>query len=296
MIPIHDDNPTTRAPIVTILLIAASIVAFGWFQGLDAIEREWALLSLGGVPAVITGQTTLGASYIPDLPPQASLVTLMFLHAGWLHLGFNMLFLWIFGNNVEDRLGHVRFLILYLGAGLAGSLVHVALDPSSTVPIIGASGAVSGALGAYLLLYPFARVRMIVPPFIFRTFQVPAWVFLIIWFVLQGVAAAGDIAIDSVTTGEPQGGVAHPVHVAGFIAGAVLLLILRPKGVVLFHRRGKANQRVKTSRPRPATHGSVPAAGSARGATPPERQATVVASKPPIVHHAGRRPSRTVDR
>jgi membrane associated rhomboid family serine protease len=247
MIPLHDDNPTTRAPALTLALIAACVGAFGWLMSLDAGTREWAAYTLGTVPAVLTGRIAI-EPFLQGFRPEWSVVTLMFLHGGWLHLGGNMLYLWIFGNNVEDRLGHGRFLALYLGAGLVGTAAHVAGDPTSEVPLIGASGAISGVLGAYLLLYPFARVRMIVPPFLFRTFKVPAWLFLGFWFVFQGIQMAGGLGQDGrPTLGEAE--VAWTAHIGGFVAGMVLLLLLRPRGVPLFARPGQPTRRRAVATP-----------------------------------------------
>lgn len=262
MIPIHDDNPITRPPVLTLGLIASCIAAFVWLITLDPGNREWAAYTLGAIPAVLTGRVDI-APFHPGFPAEASVITLMFLHADWLHLGGNMLYLWIFGNNVEDRLGHGRFLALYIVAGLAGTAAHVAANPASEVPLIGASGAVSGVLGAYLLLFPHARVKMIVPPFLFRTFRVPAWLFLGFWFVFQGFKVAGspDAALAD------EGGVAWLAHVAGFVAGMALLLLLRPKGVPLFARPGQAARSAPVA-PRPAPWGSAPSAGGAAPAAP----------------------------
>jgi membrane associated rhomboid family serine protease len=238
MIPLHDDNPITRTPVLTVALVVACVGAFIWLMGLDDGSREWAAFTLGAVPAVLAGEASL-EPYFAGFPPEASVLTLMFLHAGWLHLGGNMLYLWIFGNNVEDRLGHGRFLALYLIAGLVGTAAHIAADPASEVPLIGASGAVSGVLGAYLLLYPHARIKMIFPPFLFRTFRVPAWLFLGFWFVFQGLNAAGGFDLASEGPVAAEGGIAWMAHVGGFVAGMVLLLVLRPAGVPLFARPGQ---------------------------------------------------------
>ncbi|MBM3585050.1 MAG: rhomboid family intramembrane serine protease [Alphaproteobacteria bacterium] len=284
MIPIHDDNPTTRSPILTLALIAACIGAFVWLMSLGPGTREWAAYTLGMVPAVLTGRIAV-EPFLQGFRPELSVVTLMFLHGGWLHLGGNMLYLWIFGNNVEDRLGHGRFLALYLLAGLVGTAVHVASDPASGVPLVGASGAISGVLGAYLLLYPFARVRMIVPPFLFRTFKVPAWLFLGFWFVFQGIQVAGGLGQDGrPTLGEAE--VAWSAHVGGFVAGMALLLLLRPRGVPLFTRPGQ-----------PARRGAVAAPWGGR-TTRPTTRAAKSSSGPPTPARAvtGAVRNRTIDR
>jgi len=248
MIPIDDANPTHRAPVVTLLLIAACVGAFVWWIGLEAWEQQWSIHSLGLIPAVVFGRMTLDP-YIPDLPPGAPFLTHLFLHGGWIHLAGNMLYLWIFGNNVEDRLGHGRFLLFYLMAGVAGSAVFVALNPDSTVPMVGASGAISGVLGAYLLLYPMARVRMIVPPLFFRTFTVPVWAFLGFWILLQSVNLTADLALDAAATPRTdEGGVAWAAHLAGFLIGMVLLLVLRPKGVRLLQRPNQPRMRARNDK------------------------------------------------
>ncbi|MEX2649800.1 MAG: rhomboid family intramembrane serine protease [Alphaproteobacteria bacterium] len=299
MIPIHDDNPTSRAPILTLGLIAACIGAFVWLSDLSFIDQYSALVAFGVVPAAVTGQLALRSPYLDGFPPEAAFLTMMFLHAGWLHLGGNMLYLWIFGNNVEDRLGHGRFVALYLVAGVAATAAYIMLNPSSDVPLIGASGAISGVLGAYLLLYPFARIRMIVPPFLFRTFKVPAWLFLGFWFVFQSFAAAGDAVI---AEDIPTGGVAWSAHVAGFLTGIVLLLMLRPKGVMLFNRGGggrrKASGSARTGAPtRPGPWGGAHSyAEASEPAAARSRVPTVQGSAGPIVRHVVRRPRRTVDR
>ena len=279
MIPIHDDNPTTRTPALTLLLIAGCIGAYVWFVSLDLGSQEGVVYTLGAVPALLTGEVTF-QPYFDGFPAPASVVTMLFMHAGLVHLGGNMLYLWIFGNNVEDRLGHGRFLALYLLAGLAGTAAHVASNPASDVPLIGASGAISGVLGAYLLLYPFARVRMIVPPFLFRTFHVPAWAFLGFWFVLQIYNAAGDVYLATGVEGVPEGGVAWSAHAAGFVAGIVLLLVLKPAGVTLFARRAgsPARDRGATTRAKPGPWGKTKA--SKPEASPASRVETVSATKP----------------
>lgn len=149
--------------------------------------------------------------------------TSMFLHGDWLHLAGNMLFLWIFADNVEDRLGHVGFLLFYLGCGVAAVAAQVATAPSSTVPMVGASGALSGALGGYLVLFPHARVLTVIPIFFFLHFvEIPAWVFLVVWFVFQNLAPAA--VMGEIGGG---GGVAYWAHIGGFVAGAAICLLLR---------------------------------------------------------------------
>jgi membrane associated rhomboid family serine protease len=220
LIPLRDlDARRTGTPYVTILLIAANALMF--FFELSLGERlETFVMSAAFVPARITeGGLTLG-----DLGTglESGLLS-MFLHGGWAHFLGNMLFLWIFGDNVEDRLGHFRYLAFYLLAGYAATFAHLWASPGSPVPAIGASGAISGVLGAYLFLHPNARIQtLIFFGFFARFVYVPAWVFLPIWFLIQlfsGVASLG--------AADPQaGGVAFFAHIGGFVAGPLLLFLL----------------------------------------------------------------------
>jgi membrane associated rhomboid family serine protease len=220
LIPIRDlDARRTGTPVVTILLIAANAVMF--FFELSLGQRlETFVMSAAFVPARITeGGLTLG-----DLGTglESGLLS-MFLHGGWAHFLGNMLFLWIFGDNVEDRLGHFRYLVFYLLAGYAATLAHLWASPSSAVPAIGASGAISGVLGAYLFLHPNARIQtLIFFGFFARFIYVPAWVFLPIWFLIQFFSG-----ITSLRVADPQaGGVAFFAHIGGFVAGPLLLFLL----------------------------------------------------------------------
>ncbi len=208
MFPIRDHNPSLRTPYVTYALIAANVVVFALYFPLFSDPRalQEFFLTWGLVPAIAF-----------DRP--ATFVTSVFLHGGLMHLGGNMLFLWIFGDNLEDELGHGRFLGFYLAGGVAASLLQIAAAPGSTVPMVGASGAIAAVLGGYLLLFPRARVDvLIIIVFIVRILPVPAWTMLGLWFALQlfnGVA----------TTGQ-SGGVAYWAHAGGFVAGFALVLPL----------------------------------------------------------------------
>ena len=212
MFPIRDHNPSQRTPYVTYALIAANIVMYLiTLPGVPGGEWLWARLALYPL-AVVNGQLLWG------------LLTHMFLHAGLLHVGGNMLFLWVFGDNLEDQMGHRGFLAFYLAAGLAAAAGQIAAAPFSPVPMVGASGAIAGVMGGYLLLFPRARIDVIAIFIIFfKIFTVPAWLILGAWFALQvfgGFTVAGD-----------GGGVAYWAHSGGFIAGIVLAL-------PLFLRRG----------------------------------------------------------
>ena len=225
MIPLHDDNPTEITPYVTIGIIVLCVLVFLWELSLGQ-QLERAVYALGVIPATLVGGKML-APELAMLPPWMTVFTSMFLHGGWMHLIGNMLYLWIFGNNVEDAMGHVRFVVFYLLCGIAAVMAQALPDPSSTVPMIGASGAISGVLGAYLLLYPHARVLVAIPfGFFIHTVRIPAGWVLVFWFVMQ--------LISSAAAGGQQGGVAFGAHIGGFIAGMVLIPFFRRKGVPLF--------------------------------------------------------------
>jgi len=219
MIPLHDDNPTTLTPVVTISFIVLCAVVFLWQIMHDAVGQQQIAYSLGAIPAVLLE----GARLPPELervPPNATLITSMFLHGGWMHLIGNMLYLWIFGNNIEDAMGHVRFVFFYVLCGIAAVYSHAIPNMGSEVPMIGASGAISGVLGAYLLLFPNARVLIAVPIFyIIQTFRVSAMVVLVFWFVMQLVTS---LLVDS-----SAGGVAFGAHIGGFIAGLILIPVFK---------------------------------------------------------------------
>ncbi len=218
MIPLRDHNPTAGAPYVTYGLIAVNTVVFLYqFSLLSAgpNDAEMFVMSFGSVPAKITA--ALGGDY-PLVPAFVPVFTSMFLHGGFLHLIGNMWFLWIFGDNVEDELGHGGYLAFYLVCGLAASFGQYLSDPSSTIPSIGASGAISGVMGAYLIRFPHARITTLIFLFIFiTTVELPAAVILIYWFAIQFFSGAASF-------GGEAGGVAWWAHVGGFVAGALIFL------------------------------------------------------------------------
>ena len=221
MIPLRDANPTRRTPVVTLAIIVACFVAFAWELGLQATSDATLnafIVDWGVVPADLGAAWNGGPSLSQEV---ATLFSSQFLHGGWLHLLGNMLYLWIFGNNVEDRLGRVRFILFYLGGGVAAGLAQTAIDPSSTTPMIGASGAIAATLGAYLVLYARARITTLVfLGFFYQLINVPAVIVLGFWFVLQlldGLASLG-----TTSTG---GGVAFFAHIGGFVAGALLIRV-----------------------------------------------------------------------
>ena len=229
MIPLRDDNPTSITPFVTYALIAACILVFLWQMSLGEKGFEAAVLALGVIPAALLGDARLP----PELylvPPVATVFSSMFLHGGFMHLAGNMLYLWIFGNNVEDSMGHTRFVIFYLLCGVAAVLAQAWPNPDSTIPMIGASGAISGVLGAYLLLFPRAHVLVLIPLGAFsRMVPLPAMVVLGFWFVLQLVSSALSDA--------GQGGVAFGAHIGGFVAGMILIPVFKYRHVRLFAPR-----------------------------------------------------------
>jgi membrane associated rhomboid family serine protease len=211
VIPLRDVIPSRTTPYVTVGLIAANALVFLYEWTLADPYLEEFILYFGLVPAAFSWVTVL---------------TSMFLHGGFLHFGGNMLFLWIFGDNVEDRVGHGRFVVFYLLCGAAAALAQTAMSPDSVVPMVGASGAVAGVMGAYFVLYPHSRIVTLVPLFVFfHVMEVPAIVFLGLWFVLQFVSGVGSIA--AATGGEPAGGIAFWAHVAGFVAGVSGVLVFR---------------------------------------------------------------------
>jgi membrane associated rhomboid family serine protease len=249
LIPIHDDNPTYRTAWVTIGLIAINLVVFllepvalsisgNPSSAADVCHQEAFFRRWAAIPKELTSNRQLPLT-VSDAPPRVqgnqvacpvarprydkipalSALYSMFLHGSWLHLLGNMLFLWVFGNNIEDRLGRVRYLLFYLLCGYVAAYGFALADPNSTTTLIGASGAIAGVLGAYLVLFPRARVTSLVPFLLFLPVWLPAWIVLGSWFVLQWFYAAGA----SVGAGA---GVAYLAHVVGFIAGIVLIILL----------------------------------------------------------------------
>ena len=208
MFPIRDHNPSGRTPYVVYALIAVNIAIF--LLQLPYSGNDRALAGFWGNFALYPAAVTQYGDY-------TGIFTSMFLHAGWMHIGGNMLFLWIFGDNLEDQMGHVGFLIFYLACGILAALAHIYSAPGSTVPTVGASGAIAGVMGGYLLLFPRARVDVVVIIVIFfRVFTLPAWVMLGIWFALQ--------VFGGFSTPAEGGGVAFWAHAGGFVAGIVLTL------------------------------------------------------------------------
>lgn len=209
MIPLRDVIPSRTTPGVTITLIAANILVFLFQASLSERGQELFIYAFGLVPASFSVTT---------------MFTSMFVHGGLAHLFGNLLFLWIFGDNVEDRLGHLRFLVFYLLCGVAAALAQTALDVTSGVPMVGASGAIAGVMGAYLVLYPHSRVLMLFPFPVFL-FELPAVVFLVMWFFVQFLNGIGQLPIFQ--QDQISGGVAFWAHVMGFVAGLVLVVFMK---------------------------------------------------------------------
>ncbi len=215
MIPLKDDNPTTIQPIVTLSVIGSCILVFLWQRSLGQEGGQAVVYALGFIPAVLFGSADLPAQ-LAWVPAPVTIFTSMFLHGGILHLAGNMLYLWIFADNVEDSMGHGRFIVFYALCGVAAALAQAAPEIGSTIPMIGASGAVSGVLGAYVLLYPHARVLVVVPlVVILYTMRLPAFVVLGIWFAGQLLSSLAAPAVG--------GGIAFRAHLGGFVAGLILI-------------------------------------------------------------------------
>ncbi|HET7058486.1 MAG TPA: rhomboid family intramembrane serine protease [Nitrospiraceae bacterium] len=227
MIPLRDDNPAHITPIVTVSFIVLCTLVYLYQAFLPPQPGELFVYRFGAIPATVFGNAALPPE-IHGATPLVALVTSMFLHGSWMHLIGNMLYLWIFGDNVEDTMGHVRFAIFYVLCGILAVFSHAITDPSSTVPMVGASGAISGVLGAYLLLFPRAQVLVVIPLGIYtRMMYVPAALVLGLWFVMQ-VLSGG------MSVGRTGGGVAFFAHVGGFLAGMALIGLFKRPEVAFF--------------------------------------------------------------
>jgi membrane associated rhomboid family serine protease len=255
-LPLYDDNPIRRPPLVTYALIGVCVGAFLWELGQNG---EIVAYRFGMIPARLFHYATLRPE-LAIIPPWATIFTSLFIHGGFLHLGGNMLFLWIFGNNVEDLLGRGRYLLLFLASGAAAALVQAASAPQSHLAMIGASGAIAGVLGAYIITYPRANIHCFVWIVIFFSIvTVPAWLLLGLWFALQ--------LLSGLAVGPGSPGVAFWAHVGGFASGILLFLLLRPPHVVLLQPQrtpiwATAHPRALAGSGRRTFHGgSVPDAG-----------------------------------
>jgi membrane associated rhomboid family serine protease len=229
VIPLRDDNPTDLTPWVTRSLVVACVVVFLWQFSLGPDAGQQAVYALGVIPAVLLGEAQLPADLV-WVPAQLTVITSMFMHGGWMHLIGNMLYLWIFGDNVEDSMGHGRFAVFYILCGVAAVFAQALPAPESQIPMIGASGAISGVLGGYLLLFPRAHVLVAIPfGFYAHIVRLPAMAVLGFWFLLQ--------LLSQFMTPEGEGGVAFRAHIGGFIAGLALVALFKRRNVPLWRVR-----------------------------------------------------------
>jgi membrane associated rhomboid family serine protease len=241
MFPLRDENPTELVPLVTFLIILVNVAVWLFVQGAGSVPLfVESLCEYGAIPGEVTGAIAAGTEIA--LGPEAScrvgglrgwtLITSMFMHGGWMHLIGNMWFLWVFGNNIEDSMGHVRYVIFYLLTGVLAAAAHIATDPSGAIPTVGASGAISGVMGAYIVLYPRVRVQTLIFLVIYiRVIPLPAWALLAYWFFLQVMGGSAALGGDG-------GGVAFWAHVGGFVAGVVLIKLFEKRKLVTAKRAG----------------------------------------------------------
>ena len=228
-LPLFDNNPTLTRPLITWMIIALCICGFIWQESLDSNAAHNIVYQLGFVPAVFFTPASLPAN-MSLVPTWSTIFTSMFLHGGWMHIGANMLYLWIFGDNVEASMGRLKFVLFYLLCGGAAAMAQAALDPGSTIPMIGASGGIAGVLGAYLMLHPKAAIRCFFLILIFfRFINLPAWLVLGVWIGGQFVAVPQAL-------NETGGGVAYMAHIGGFLAGMALIPFFKYRHVALFGR------------------------------------------------------------
>ncbi len=242
MFPYHDENKTQRPAVVTTAVIVLCVLTWIFIQGAgSSVPLATAVCNLGLIPGELTGMLRAGVGFelgdglvcVTDPGRQAShIVTSMFLHGGWMHLLGNMWFLWLFGNNIEDSMTRPRFIAFYLICGVAAAIAQVYAEPASAIPMVGASGAISGVMGAYLVLYPRVRVfTLVILGFFVTTIALPAWVMLIYWMAIQ----VGSGLVDSLAADAGGGGVAFWAHVGGFVGGVVLVKLFARSNHILAH-------------------------------------------------------------
>lgn len=231
MFPLRDDNPVSITPVINWLLIFVNVVIFMYQVSLGPRDMQIFVYQYGAIPAVITGEQRLPDA-LAAVPPMASTFTSMFLHGSWMHLIGNMWFLWIFGNNIEEAMGPLRYLVFYLLSGISASFAHVLFNPASAIPSIGASGAIAGVMGAYVMLYPRAHVlTLIFLGFFIRLIYLPAGLILGFWFLLQVLSGS----MGSVSGGQDSGGIAFWAHAGGFVAGVLLVGVFKKRSVRFFN-------------------------------------------------------------
>jgi membrane associated rhomboid family serine protease len=221
MIPLKDDNPTYTAPVFVVTIIVINLGVYVYALLLGHVGYNMFTARFGAIPFEVMHATD--AISPTPIPLYFTLLTSMFMHGGWMHLGGNMLYLWIFGNNIEDTLGHIRFVGFYLLCGIIATAAHVISQPDAVVPMVGASGAIAGVLGAYLAVFPHARILVL---FFYFFLRIPALIVLGGWFVIQLVNASDDV-----------GGVAWYAHIAGFVTGYVLMRFRQRKASVEVYER-----------------------------------------------------------
>ena len=243
MFPYHDQNKTKNSAFITWTFVALNVVVWLTVQGAGTFPRlPKSVCELGLIAGELTGMVAPGtaievgegvACVIEGGPQFSNVLTSMFLHGSWLHLLGNMWFLYLFGNNIEDSMGHLRFILFYVLSGVAAALAQVMLDPAAVVPMVGASGAISGVMGGYLVLYPRVKVYTFVPiGFFLMSFALPAWTMLIYWLALQFFGGVTAVA------GAKSGGVAFWAHIGGFLAGAILVKLFARRDMVEAHEAG----------------------------------------------------------
>ena len=249
MFPYRDENETQRTPYITVAIIVLNVFAWIVIEGAGTPDRvAEAVCNRGLIAAELTGTRPPGTPFQMDRElvcltdpghQPLNLLTSMFLHGSWMHLIGNMWFFWIFGNNVEDSMGHARFVVFYLLCGFAAALLQVFVNPTSVIPMVGASGAISGVMGAYVVLYPHVKVYALLPLFfVMTTVAVPAWLMLGYWMVLQFLGGLSSI-------GREVGGVAFWAHLGGFIAGVILIKLFARRDYVEAHRAHWRPQRMR---------------------------------------------------
>ena len=220
MIPLKDDNPISSRPIVTYFIIGMCVVVFFMQLGSESYRTGQLFYSYGLIPSVLMGHDQLPMD-LYAVPAYVTIFSSMFMHGGWMHLIMNMLFIWVFADNIEDNLGSRNFIIFYILCGIGAAMAHVLMDTHSQIPVIGASGAISGVLGAYIINHPKARILVLIPFFFIIIIKIRALYVLGYWFVLQ--------FINSYTVSSQGGGVAYAAHIGGFVSGLILILFFNKK-------------------------------------------------------------------
>ncbi len=222
MIPLKDENPSRTVPVVNIFLIVINIVVFIYMNTVAPLPVRSIILKLGFIPYELSHYVDVNPQNLVPIP--LTIFTAMFMHGGWLHLLSNMLYLWIFGDNIEDKLGHVKYLLFYLTCGIAATLVHGLINFNSRIPTLGASGAIAGVLGAYLLLFPKARIKtLLFFGIFFQIIHIPAMLILGYWILIQILSAYAEYGTKT------GAGIAWFAHIGGFVAGLVLIVALKPR-------------------------------------------------------------------